>query len=124
MVLNPGDESRVGAKFEPWYALCPCDPESERQNLGSRNRRGALGDFDCGSFPALSQIITTIRNGRPVWPVGLSGFQKWGRITYGERGSRLSFENEAPRHGANHGLPKAVAVAMSSAVCPKFLSNG
>jgi hypothetical protein len=42
------------------YALCSCDAESERQNLGSRNRRGALGDFDCGSFPALSQIITTV----------------------------------------------------------------
>ena len=42
------------------YPVCSCDPKSERQNLGSRDRLGALGDFDCGSLPALSQIITTI----------------------------------------------------------------
>ena len=61
MVLNPGDESRVGVNFESWaMRFASCDPKSECQKLGSRNRFGAVSDFDCGSFPALSQIITTV----------------------------------------------------------------
>lgn len=60
MVLNPGDESGVGANLSCEYALCPCDPESESQSLGNPNRPDDLGDFDCGSFPAVSQITKTV----------------------------------------------------------------
>jgi hypothetical protein len=46
---------------EAWvkYALCSCDPESESQSMGSPSRRRDLGDFDCRSFAAVSQITET-----------------------------------------------------------------
>ena len=59
-MLNKAMTRGVERNLSRGYALCSCDPESERQNVGSRNRLGAVGDFDCGGFPAVSQIITTV----------------------------------------------------------------
>jgi len=47
-------------RLSPEYALFSFDPESEHQNVGSRDRLGALGDFDSGNFPAVSQISTIV----------------------------------------------------------------
>jgi hypothetical protein len=60
VVLNPGDESGVGANLSCEYALCPCDPESESQSLRNPSRPLDLGDFDCSSFLAVSQITKTV----------------------------------------------------------------
>ena len=60
MVLIRADESGVGANLSFGYALCSCDPEAESQSLGNPNHPGDLGDFDCGSFLAVSQITKTV----------------------------------------------------------------
>jgi hypothetical protein len=60
VVLNPGDESGVEANLSCEYALCQCDPESESQSLRNPSRPLDLGDFDCGSFLAVSQITKTV----------------------------------------------------------------
>ena len=57
--MNPGDESGVGANLSCEYALCPCDPESESQSVGSPNRPRDLGDLDSRSFLTVSQITET-----------------------------------------------------------------
>ena len=97
--------SRDWSEFELRVCTCSCDPESESQNLGNPNRSGELGDFHC-NFLKVSQITETDCNGRPLWPVGLSGFQNWERIRRGERGSRLSIENEAPGLRTDHDLSR------------------
>ena len=58
--MNPGDESGVGANLSCGYALCSCDPESESQSLGSRDRPRDLSDYECGSFLAVPQITKTV----------------------------------------------------------------
>lgn len=54
------------------YADCSGGPESEGQSLVSPDRTRDLSDFDRGSLLAVSQITKTVRNGRPIWAVGLS----------------------------------------------------
>ena len=88
------------------YAAFSGDRESESQSLGSPNRLGDLSDFDCGSFLAVPEISKTVCNGRSLWPVGLSGFEKWGRIRHRVRGSRLCADNEASRGRASHDLSR------------------
>ena len=77
MVLNPGDESGVLERsLSCGYADCSGDPESEDQSLVSPNRPRDRSDSNRGGFLAVSQITKTVRNGRPIWAVGLS-HPKW-----------------------------------------------